>query len=46
VGNVVCVLEAMKMENEISTPMAGIVEEIRIKEGDRVDKRKVLVKIN
>jgi len=46
VGDVVCVLEAMKMENEITTPMAGIAEEIRIKEGDRVDKGKALVKIN
>ena len=44
--DVVCVLEAMKMENEITTPMAGIIQEIRIKEGDRVDKGKALVKIN
>jgi len=46
IGDIVCVLEAMKMENEITTPMAGIIEEVRIKEGDRVDKGKALVKIN
>jgi len=46
IGDIVCLLEAMKMENEITTPIAGIIEEIRIKEGDRVDKGKALVKIN
>jgi len=46
VGDVVCVLEAMKMENEITSPTAGIIEEIKVKEGDRVDKGKALVKIN
>jgi len=46
VGDVVCVLEAMKMENEITSPLAGIIEEIRIKEGDKVDKGKALIKID
>jgi len=45
VGDVVCVLEAMKMENEIATTIAGTIEEIRIKEGDKVDKGKILIKV-
>jgi acetyl-CoA/propionyl-CoA carboxylase biotin carboxyl carrier protein len=32
-GAVVCVIEAMKMENEITAPMAGKVEELRVSEG-------------
>jgi biotin carboxyl carrier protein len=44
-GDVVCILEAMKMENEITAPMDGIIKEIRIKEGSCVDKGEWLVKI-
>jgi len=36
----------MKMENEITSPMTGIIEKIVIKEGDRVDKGIELVKIS
>jgi acetyl-CoA/propionyl-CoA carboxylase biotin carboxyl carrier protein len=32
-GAVVCVIEAMKMENEITAPMAGKVEELSVSEG-------------
>ena len=32
-----CVLEAMKMENEICAPMAGTVSEVHISQGDTVD---------
>ncbi len=35
-GDVVVVLEAMKMETEVRSPSAGSVTEIRIKEGDAV----------
>jgi len=31
------IIEAMKMENEIKSPMAGIVSEISVREGDTVD---------
>jgi len=35
-GDVVLVLEAMKMETEVRAPSAGAVTEIRVKEGDAV----------
>lgn len=44
-GERVCVLEAMKMENEIVARKAGVVEEIRVSEGATVNKGDVLVVI-
>jgi len=44
-GECVCVLEAMKMENEIAAPKAGVVKEIRVSEGAIVNKRDVLAVI-
>ena len=35
-GAVVCVIEAMKMENEITAPVAGKVEELSVSEGASV----------
>lgn len=35
-GDVLLLLEAMKMENEIKAPTDGIVKDIPVKEGDRV----------
>lgn len=35
-GATVCVLEAMKMENDIHTPKAGVVKQILVKVGDAV----------
>ncbi len=35
-GQVVCVLEAMKMENPIVSPVAGTVEDLRVGTGDAV----------
>ena len=42
-GDVVCVLEAMKMENDIVTERGGTVTEISVEEGDSVDMGDVLV---
>jgi biotin carboxyl carrier protein len=36
VGQALCVLEAMKMENHISAETAGTVKEIRVSVGDTV----------
>ena len=42
-GDVVCVLEAMKMENDIVAERGGTVAEVLIAEGDSVDMDDVLV---
>jgi pyruvate carboxylase subunit B len=44
-GDVVAVLEAMKMENDVKTDRAGKVTEILISEGDTVEKGTVLMVI-
>lgn len=35
-GSVLCILEAMKMENEIFAPVAGKVVSVNVKKGDTV----------
>jgi acetyl-CoA/propionyl-CoA carboxylase biotin carboxyl carrier protein len=35
-GAVICVIEAMKMENEITAPVAGKVEELNVSEGGAI----------
>ena len=44
-GVVVIVLEAMKMENSITSPTAGTVKQITKKDGETVQKGDVLVVI-
>ena len=44
-GRGVVVIEAMKMENELRAHAGGTVREIRVSEGDTVDKNAVLVVI-
>ncbi|QCC52734.1 acetyl-CoA carboxylase biotin carboxylase subunit [Halapricum salinum] len=36
-GDVLCVLEAMKMENDVVAPRGGTVEHVAVSEGDSVD---------
>ena len=42
-GDVLAVLEAMKMENDIVAPVAGQVVDIRVKKGDSVNAGDVMV---
>jgi len=44
-GDPVCVLEAMKMENELRAPRSGTVRAVHVKPGDDVEKDQVLVEI-
>ena len=45
-GQGVLILEAMKMENEIKSPSAGIVKSIRVKDADAVEKNAILIEIS
>lgn len=45
VGQTLLILEAMKMENEVVSPKDGIVKEIKVKEGMRVETGDALVVI-
>lgn len=42
-GDPLLILEAMKMENIIKSPGAGVVKKVRIKKGDSVEKGQVLI---
>ena len=45
-GDVLCILEAMKMENDIVAPSAGTVASINVNKGDSVEAGQVLVTLN
>jgi biotin carboxyl carrier protein len=42
-GQGLVIVEAMKMENEVRSPVAGEVKEIKVKPGDAVEGGAVLV---
>jgi len=44
-GDVVCTLEAMKMENEVTAPKNGVIEEVLVQEGKTVSTDDILVVI-
>jgi biotin carboxyl carrier protein len=44
-GSPVCVLEAMKMENELRARQTGTVRVVHVKPGDDVEKDQVLIEI-
>lgn len=45
-GQVVCVLEAMKMENDIVAPQAGTVASVNLSKGDSVEAGTVILTLN
>jgi len=44
-GDVLLVVEAMKMENEIHSPIDGTVEEVYVREGEQVNPDECLIRI-
>jgi biotin carboxyl carrier protein len=44
-GSGVIVVEAMKMQNEMKSPIDGVIKEIRVSEGSTVNAGEVLVVI-
>jgi biotin carboxyl carrier protein len=42
-GQTVVVLEAMKMENDLTTPRAGVIKAVRVERGQTVNQGDVLV---
>jgi acetyl-CoA/propionyl-CoA carboxylase biotin carboxyl carrier protein len=46
VGQTVCVLEAMKMENNVNAERAGTVKEVRVQAGDSVGPGDVIAVID
>jgi biotin carboxyl carrier protein len=44
-GDVLIVLESMKMENELRAPRAGTVSQLRVQNGQSVDQHEILVAI-
>lgn len=45
-GAVLCVLEAMKMENEIPSPQDGVVASVNVAQGAAVESGAMLVSLN
>lgn len=45
-GDVLCILEAMKMENEIVAPADGTVASVAVNKGDSVEAGQIIVTLN
>jgi biotin carboxyl carrier protein len=44
-GDVLLVLESMKMQNELRSPRAGMVARLRVKPGDRVEQKETMMSV-
>jgi acetyl/propionyl-CoA carboxylase alpha subunit len=44
-GDVLMVLESMKMQNELKSPQAGVVSRVRVEVGDHVERRQTLLSV-
>ena len=45
-GDVICVLEAMKMENDIPAPCDGVIASVNVQKGASVNANDVIASIN
>ncbi|PZC40648.1 MAG: Biotin carboxyl carrier protein [Chloroflexi bacterium] len=43
-GKTVCIVEAMKMQNEIKIPINGVITAIDFNESDRVEKNEIIIR--
>lgn len=44
-GQLLCILDAMKMNNHIMAPMNGVIKKVYVKEGDMVTKNQALIEL-
>jgi biotin carboxyl carrier protein len=44
-GDVLLILESMKMQNELKSPRQGTVTRIRVKSGDNVEQKQILLSV-
>jgi len=44
-GQVLVILESMKMQNELRTPISGAVTRVKIKEGESVQQKQIMLYI-
>ncbi|MBL7105777.1 MAG: biotin/lipoyl-binding protein, partial [Bacteroidales bacterium] len=44
-GDKLLILEAMKMKNDIVSPVNGTIKKINVKEGSRVTKKDILIEL-
>ena len=44
-GDVLVILESMKMQNELRSPRGGVVQRLRVKAGDRVEQRQTMLSV-
>ncbi|MFZ6026412.1 MAG: biotin/lipoyl-containing protein [Chloroflexota bacterium] len=44
-GDVLLVLESMKMQNELKSPRAGVVARLKVAAGDRVEKKQTMLSV-
>jgi biotin carboxyl carrier protein len=44
-GDVLLILESMKMQNELKSPRNGVVMRLRVKAGDSVEQRQTLLSV-
>jgi len=45
-GQVVLILESMKMQNELKSPRGGTIGRVRVKPGESVEQRQTLLSVH
>ena len=45
-GQVLVILESMKMQNELKSPRDGVVSHIKVKAGESVEQKQVLLNLH